>query len=214
MTFSSSRLLEENPDRIANQLIQKAHNRDGLPEIAIGLTFLLVALTMWMQIAYQPGSLTYKIAPLILGLLVPALILSSQWAIKKVRTQFLIGKTGYVKSKPVNRKAAGMVVAIAFVIAVAAVIAAYLGRNSSPPTAWFLAGTGIGGGLLLILAGRLPRFVVGGVIMSATGVALAVGGVSLGTGFMILYGIIGLLSLISGCVVLVLFLRQPTEPAQ
>jgi len=31
---------------------------------------------------------------------------------------------------------------------------------------------------------------------------------------MILYGIIGLLSLISGCVVLVLFLRQPTEPAQ
>jgi len=214
MTPSSSRLLEENPDRIAGRLLQKAHNRDGLPEIAIGLTFLLLAVLMWTQIAFRRGSLPFKAAIWAGALGIPALMLSSQWIIKKLRGHLLVEKEGYVKLKPANRNQTGIVVAIALVIAVAAIIAAYLGRNSFPPTAWVLAGTGIGGGVLAALAGRIPRFFIGGGIMAATGIALAFSRVSLGVGFMILYGLMGFLSLVSGCVVLLHFLRRPTEPAQ
>jgi hypothetical protein len=72
-----------------------------------------------------------------------------------------------------------------------------------------LAGTGIGGGLLLALSGRSPRFVVGGVAMAATGILVAFSGTSLEIGFAILYGSMGLVALISGCVVFVFFTHKP-----
>ncbi|MGA3045071.1 MAG: hypothetical protein ABSD67_00485 [Terracidiphilus sp.] len=211
MHDSSSRILEQNPDVIANRLIQKAQHRDGLPEILIGLAFLILAATMWVQLVFPQGSQPYKAAIWVLGLGVPALMLSSQWIIKKVRRKFLIEKVGFVAMKPVNRKRAYIAVSIAFAIAVAAAFAAYLGRGSFPPTAWLLAGTGIGGGALMVLAGRLPRFAVGGMLMAATGIVLAFSGVSLELGFAILYGAIGLLLFVSGTTVFLILVCKPAE---
>jgi hypothetical protein len=197
---------DENPDLIARRLLQKAHNRDGLPEIAIGLCFLATAFSMWLQIGFPPGSLPYREAALVLGIFVPALGLGSMWAIKKVRQRFLIEQEGYVKLKPVNRRFRAMVGALAFSIAVAMTLAIY--KRALPPASWILAGTGIGGGVLAVYAGRLPRYVVGGVVMALTGIVLAFSRVSLGVGSMILYGSMGILSLVSGCVVLLIFLRR------
>ena len=201
--------LKENPDLVARQLLQKAHNRDGLPEIAIGTCFLATSLSMWLQVAFPPGSLPNREAALVLGVLIPGLILGSMWAIKKVRRDFLMEREGYVKLKPVNRKLRVMVGALAFSVAAAMTLAIY--KSGLPPASWILAGTGIGGGVLALQAGRLPRFVVGGVVMALTGIALAFSRVSLGIGYMILYGSMGILSLVSGCVVLFLFLRRPVE---
>lgn len=199
--------LNENPDLIARRLLQKAHNRDGLPEIAIGLCFLVVAFCMWLQVGFPPGSLIYREAALCQAILVPVVILGSMWAIKKVRQRFLIEQEGYVKLKPVNRRFHAMVGALAFSIAVAITLAIY--KRALPPSSWILAGTGIGGGVLAVYAGRLPRYVVGGVVMALTGIALAFSRVSLGVGYTILYGSMGILSLVSGCVVLLMFLRRP-----
>ena len=99
-----------------------------------------------------------------------------------------------------------MVGAFAFVAAVAMTLAIY--RSALPPASWILAGTGIGGGVLAVYAGRLPRYMVGGVVMALTGIVLAFSRFSLGVGSIILYGSMGILSLVSGCVVLLLFLRQ------
>jgi hypothetical protein len=137
------------------------------------------------------------------------MILGSQWAIKKVRRHFLIEKEGYVEFKPVNRKQSAIVAGIALVIAVLAAIAGY--KGAFPPSGWILAGTGIGGGVLAALSGRLPRYVVGGVVMALTGILVAFSRVSLTVGFTILYGFMGLLSLLSGCVVFLLFMRQPAQ---
>ena len=207
-----SRLLQEHPEKIANRLMQKAHNRDGLPEIAVGLCFLETAFTMWLQVAFQYGSLPYRLDPLGLMVGVPVLGLGSPWAIRKVRRRFLIEKEGYVKFKPVHRKQSAIVAAVAVVTAVLAVIVAY--KGAFPPSSYILAGTGIGGGLLAALSGRLPRYVIGGVVMALTGILLALSRVSLGVGYTILYGFMGLLSLVSGCVVLLLFLRQPVESGE
>jgi len=194
-------------DAIANRLLQKAHNRDGLPEIAIGATFLTFALLEWLQVAFHPGSFLYKTVVVSLMLLFPAIILLSPWAIKQVRTRFLIEKVGYVKPKPLSWKLKGRMIGIVLVLAVAAIFAAYTG--SFPSAGWVLAGTGIGGGFLLALSGRSPRFVVGGVAMAATGILFAFSGTSLEIGFTILYGSIGLLALISGCVVFFFFTHKP-----
>lgn len=207
MSGSSSPLTEKNPDAIANRLLQKAHNRDGLPEIAVGVTFLIFALLEWLQVAFHPGSPLYKAVVVTLMLLFPAIILLSPWAIKQVRMRFLIEMVGYVKLKPLNWKLRGKMIGIALVIAAAAVLAAYTG--SFPPASWILAGTGIGGGLLLALSGRSPRFVVGGVAMAATGILVAFSKTSLEIGFTILYGSMGLVALISGCVVFFFFTHKP-----
>ena len=145
-------------------------------------------------------------------LLIPALILGSQWAIKVVRRKFLIEKVGYVKYTPVNRKRFWTVFGIAFLVAFA--MAFTIAAGSIPPRSWLLAITGIGGGILAIQAGRSPRFVVGGILMAAAGTLLSLTGVSLEEGFTILFGAMGLLSLVSGSVVLLLFLRKPAEAGE
>ena len=74
-----------------------------------------------------------------------------------------------------------------------------------------LGATGIGGGVLAAIAGKLPRFITGGAVMAVTGLVLAFSAVSLATGFAILYGLMGALSLLSGCVVFLHFMRLPIE---
>lgn len=197
-----------NPDHVANSLIQKAHNRDGLPEIAIGVIFLAVAGLLWADVVLPPGSAGHKAGALVFGLVVPTLILVSQWAIKKVRRRYLIERVGYVEFKPVNRKRSFLVIAIAFAVAIAAAFAAF--KGAFPPASWFLAGLGIFGGALAAHAGRIPRFVIGGMVMAVLGILIGFSRVSLGLGQAIFYGFMGLLSLVSGIVVLLLFLRKPT----
>jgi hypothetical protein len=211
MNDATPRFLEESPDAIAGRLMQKAHNQDGLPEIAVGLMFLFVAGLQWLQVVFHPGSLAYKAANLGLMLL-PAPYFGSLWAIKMVRRKFLIARVGYVEFKPVNKKRIWAVIGIAFVVACAMVFA--IAAKRLPPASWLLATTGIGGGLLAILSGRLPRFVVGGVLMAVAGIFLCLIRVSLEMGFMILFGAMGLLSLVSGCVVLLLFTRRPAEAGE
>jgi hypothetical protein len=206
MNDTSSRLLEESPDVIACRLMQKAHNLDGLPEIAIGSIFLATAGLQWLQVAFPAGSPLHKAAPLGLGLLVPALILSAQWAIKTIRRKFLIERVGYVELRPMNRKLFWTVFGIAFLVALAMAFA--IAARSVPPRSWLLATTGMCGGILAVKAGRLPRFVIGGVLMAAAGIVLGLTRMSVEVGFTILFGSMGLLSLISGCVVLLLFMRK------
>src|SRR5271165_3902094 len=105
MNESSSRLIQ-GPDEIASRLMQKAQNRDGLPEIAAGLILLTFAGLFGLQVVFPPGSPVYKasnsgVFALMFLMLIP--IYGSQWAIRKLRARFLIGKVGYVKMKALNR---------------------------------------------------------------------------------------------------------------
>jgi len=83
-----------------------------------------------------------------------------------------------------------------------------------PRPSWILAGTGIGGGILLAVSGRQFRSVIGGLLMAAIGISLAFSTVSLEMGFTILYGSIGIFALVSGVVVLSLLMRKPVEQGE
>lgn len=212
MSHSSFHPVETNPDAAARQMMLRAHNRDGLPEIAIGLCFLTVAFLIGLQVVYPPGSFAYRESALGMALLIPAEGFGSMWVIKWVRRKYWIETFGYVELKPLNRKRMFFVLAIALFTSAGMALAAY--KGSLPPRSWLLAASGISGGVLAAYAGRLPRYVVGGVLMAALGIALAFSRVSLDKGSLILYGSIGILSLVSGCVVLALFLRSRHEAGE
>jgi len=212
MNDTSSRLFQETPNAIAQRLIQKAHNRDGLPEMVVGLLFLMTAMGNWVEMASRPRSIPFIAAILGMAVLLPILMLGSPWAIRWLRRRYLVERAGYVEFKPVNWKRFFIVFAIAYAVAFAGGFV--LSSTPPPPDSWFLAATGVFSGALMAFAGRLPRYFVGGAIMAAAGIALAVGRVPLLKGFTVLFGLTGVLSLVSGCIVLLVFLRRPAEPGE
>jgi hypothetical protein len=196
------------PDAMAKRLIQRDHNRDGLPEIAVGLTFLVIGGLSYAQASLPRESDYFKAAVLGLALLVPALCFGSPAALKWVRRHYLMDRFGYMESRPLGRKQIG--IGIAFAILLAMVLFGVVDRLAEPDR-WLLAGTGLLGGAIAAWSGQLPRFVIGGVLVAVTGIGVAFSGVSLVTGFAILFGLQGLLALVSGSVVLWRFLHQPVE---
>ena len=207
-SFTSSLV---DPDTVAKRLLQAAHHRDGLPEIAIGLIFLLVSGLTCAQVLLPRESLGFKAAVVAFSFLIPLLCFGSPWGLKWVRSRYLIERWGYVQSQPIGRKQIGIPILLGLLMATA--LFAFVSGNAQPDR-WLLAGTGLLGGALAAGCGRLPRFVFGGLLMAATGVLLAFSGVSLQIGFAILFGFQGLLALISGAVVFLRFLREPLEPGE
>jgi hypothetical protein len=211
MTSSSSCPPVDDPNAIAKRLIQRAHHRDGLPEIAVGLILLVVGTLSYAQMLLPRESIGFKAAAVGLALLIPVLCIGAPRALKWVRRRYLIERMGYVEPKPICRKQIGIGIAVAVVVAV--VLFAVIPQFSQPDR-WILAGTGLFGGALVALCGQLPRFVIGGVLMAATGIAIAFAEVPLQMGFAILFGFQGLLALISGAVVFLRFILRTAEPGE
>ena len=201
--------VERDPDAAVRRLMQRTHNQDGLPEIVIGVIFLTVAWLMWLPFGSPREGWMSAIGMM---LLVPTMIGLSPWVIKKFRRRYLIQQVGYVEFKPVNRRRIAIIFGVAFVIAAVAVVV--VSKGTMPPASWFVAGIGIWGGALTAYAGKIPRFVIGGAIMALVGIAVGFSRVSLGMGQAILYGVMGVLSLCSGIIVLVIFLRKRDEVSE
>ena len=197
------------PNAAAQRLIQRAHNIDGLPEIAVGLTLLCSSALAYLPVVLLRQSIAPKTAAIVISFLVLLCVAAPfglPWALKSVRERYLIGRWGYVRYKPIGRKQIGTGIALAVLMAavVLGVVSGFL-----PADGWILGWTGLFGGALTAWCGRLPRFFAGGVAMAAAGLLLAFSGVSLPAGFAILFGFLGLMWLVSGAVVFVRFIRRP-----
>jgi hypothetical protein len=199
------------PNAMAQRLMQSAHTRDGLPEIAVGLSFLFASGLIYAQATLRRESIGFEAAVLAFAFLFPLLCLGSPWALKWVRRRYLIERLGYVQHKPIARKQIGVGIMLGVLMAVT--LFAVVTRVSRPD-GWLLAGTGLFGGALAALGGRLPRFVIGGALMAVTGLVVAFSGVSLEIGFAILFGFQGLVTLIAGGLVFLRFIRQPIETGE
>lgn len=211
MQNASSLAGSSDPNAVARQLMQRAYNRDGLPEIAVGLIFLLVSGLIYARDVLPRGSMGFKLAVLAFALLLPFLIFGSPWALEWVRRRYLMERVGYVQHKPIGRRWIGLVIVLAALLALA--LSEVLTRLLLPDR-WLLAATGLLGGALIAWCGRLPRFLIEGVVMAATGVFLAFAGVSLEIGSTMLLGFQGLVTLVSGGVVFLRFIRQPMETGE
>ncbi len=209
----------EDPDRLARRLIQKAHNRDGVPEIAVGICLLLLAGITALQLKLAHGLLLH--GSLLRGVVSMALVLLGfpaigfAWgpAIKWVRNRWLIERTGYVEMKPpsTTRRVLGLSIAMFVAMIVAAAVAAEIRAHIASPRQWILPGTGVLYGALFPVCGRSLRFVFNGAVVAVTGILLGVYNVRYGTGWMVLYGVAGAITVISGLVVLIRYLRQTPD---
>lgn len=197
------------PEAAARHLLRAAHHRDGLPEIAIGTILLTTAFLVWLEVSQPRGSLAYRLSWWGMVLVIAPMIGGSRWTVQWIRRRFLIEKVGYVELMPAPRRQVLIVTCIAFMVAAAMAWAVDL--RTLPPGSWMVAGTGTAWGLLAAYAGRLPRYVAGGALMAALGICLGVSRVSFEKGSLILYGSMGLLSLVSGCLVFLHFIRMAPE---
>lgn len=191
--------------------MQQAHNRDGLPEIAAGLFFLLASGLTYAQAVLPPGSIGFRAAVVVPAFLIPPLCLGLPWALRWVRRRYLIARVGYVQYKPIGRKqiAPGIIMAVLMAVALLGVV-----PRLPEPDRWVLAGTGLFGGALAAFCGQQARFVIGGIVTAGIGLFVAFSGVTLLVGFTIIFGLAGLLSLISGTAVFLRFIRQPIEAGE
>lgn len=193
------------PDAMARRLMERAHHRDGLPEILVGLTFLVTAGLIAAQWMLPAGSIGSKAAALSLALFVPALCFGAPRILKGVRTRYLLDRVGYVRHKRAGGKGKVAAAALGGLMALTLFWAV---TGLSHPDPWILAGTGLFGGGLVVFCGRLPRFVAGGVLVAMLGAGLAISGISLPSGFAILFGVQGVVLLVSGGIQFLRFLHQ------
>ena len=192
--------------------MQRAHNRDGLPEIVMGLTSLFSAGLIYSWVVLPRTSIGYRASVLTFSFVLPVVIIGGPWILRWLRRRYLIPRMGYVQHKPIGRRQIGS--GIAAMVLVGSLLLGVVPRLAEPER-WLLAGTGLFGGAVLAWCGRrTARLVIGGVLMAATGFVVAFSGVSLEVGFTILFGLQGLVSLVSGGVVMLRFLRQPVEAGE
>lgn len=202
----------EDPAVLAGRLMGRAHNRDGLPEITIGLLFLVTAGLAYAQVVLPPGSSGFTAAVLGFALGLPVLFFAALYAVRWVRRRFLIERVGYVEPNPTPRRRYISGAPLLMLALVAAIIAAAFLFPFSDR--WILAATGLLGAALQIYIGsliRLRRLMFQGAVMAATGLVLAYLQPPLGLGMAELFAVQGTVVVVCGIVVLAHFLRQPVE---
>src|SRR5579863_4813088 len=93
--MGGSRAMED-PDRLAGRLIQRAWNRDGLPEIAIGLILLFTSAVFAAQHLLEREWPVFRVLPVFIVLICPLTYMLPH-AVKWARNRYLIERTGYVE---------------------------------------------------------------------------------------------------------------------
>jgi hypothetical protein len=194
----------EDPKIAAERLMQRAYNRDGLPELAIGLILMLYASFMFGISTLMKGGWPASIAFMLgSGLGLPLL----GWTIQQrlsgwVRSRYLTPRLGYVRHKPREREPVWHVIllslACAFVMGPGFLIFKRWDK-------WFLLLAGCCWGAGRIGFGRrlgVPRFVVTGILSALLGGALSLTNLTVGIAVPAWFGATGLVEFASGCVVL------------
>jgi MFS family permease len=199
------------PNVIASRLLQRAHNRDGSPEIVIGLFFLMASGLVYATAVLPKGTLGFGIAVLSFSFGLPVLIFTLGPLIQWVRRRCLIPREGYVQYRPLDKKRRVSLIILGLTTLVLMTLIVLV---LPPPGSWYVALYGILAGIFFALCGRLPRFIFAGVLTALAGVLLAYVDISMDLRFAALFGFQGVVALISGGVTLVRFFNQPPIGAE
>lgn len=204
------------PQSMACDMMQRAHNRDGLPEIFTGVILLIFSAPNWFN-----GAMAMSAARVILVFVftIAGIVfsLSAGWALKRIRNRYLVARTGYVAVKT-NQSRRALVLGLAFAVAVATSVVmrfVVMGKVAFVVSdRWLLVVLGVAMGLFQPIAGKLPRFYITGALSVVAGIVLARTSLSLELGMAILFDLVGGVALISGSFALARFLREPVDAGE
>jgi hypothetical protein len=196
------------PDTLARGMVQRAHHRDGLPEIFAGAGLLIGSGMCWSD-TLPPGSRARVVCGIASLLLVMAFTLASGWLMKWVRQRFLLERVGYVRMK-ISRRHRALSLVVAFVVGIVTALGIWHMR-SAEPAKWLVVIVGAMAGLFMVAVGRLPRFWLTGAFSLIASLAIASSRLSFSAGLGTYFDLVGVLEMIVGAAVLFRLLHQPAE---
>ncbi len=200
-----------NPSVVARRLMQQAHNRDGLPEIFVGIGLLIGSGMSWSDLLpHRSLERQITLCASILGVM--ACCLFAGPLLKWLRNRYLFERVGYVQLRTDGRKT-GVAVLVAIAVAAAVALAA-LATHSAEPMKWLIAVCGLMIGMFQVIVVRTTRFIVNGSIAVIAGFSLAWSSLSFAMSLAIFFDLVGALEFITGGVVLLRFLRQPVQEGE
>jgi len=199
-----------NPDALGHRMVQCAHNRDGLPELVAGVTFVIASGMCWPEVLFRgrPQQL--------LGLAFTGLVLVmcgiANRLIKSIRQRYLLPWVGYVQlHRRRYPKSTMVIVFVQALVAAGALPALMRYLESRDLKLLLLPINGIFIGTFQFIAGRLPRFWITGTLAICAGISLAFTSWSFGLCLALLFSFVGIVELTAGGITLARLLRQRTE---
>ncbi len=201
-----STLSSKSPEAIAQELIQQAHHRDGIPEIVTGAFFLMTAGLICAQ-PYLPNDPAGRRATaIIIVLAVPlVLLLIKRIAVPWLRQRYFIESFGYVQY---NQWTSSRLFAGLTFVAVLALLVFGVAPKLEDPHRWRPILTALLLAGVLMWWGRPRRIFWYGAIAAAVAAGLAITGTRDPESHLILFSVIGVCFLVGGALTFGRFLRE------
>jgi len=185
---------------------------DGLAELSVGGTFIVLGLYFYLQSILPSGSLVLLTIQLGFVVLLFGVIFLSRYLVKKFKSRLTFPRTGYVSYKRASKKQRIVSASIAIIIAslnIAVFLSTPLSLN------WIPAITGLIVGIVWLISAirvGLIRFYLQSILSLLLGVGLSLARLGTYQSLAIYYAVMGTVLLISGGVTLAKYLRQfPTS---
>jgi len=199
------------------QRVKRYWYTDGIAELAGGGMLLLIGLYFSGQELLPAGSTARTLLEASLALLLIGGVLVTRRLVNALKIRLTYPRTGYVDYGE-GRKNTGSRRLLTGGIAAAVAALLVLAGQWVGSFEWITAFTGLVFGLVFMIlrarASGLARFYVLGGFCLVLGVGLSLSGLPMGYSLGLLYGLIGLASMLSGSIVLARYLRANPVPSE
>lgn len=209
--------MENNEIKEVEQRVKRYWYTDGIAELAGGGMFLLMGLYFGIQGYLGENSLASIILQVSLALLMIGGIFGVRWLVNVLKARLTYPRTGYVQYRVNERDAIRrrwIVAGVGIVVAIASILLVDTLRNLDS----MVLVTGLlVGAIFITLRGKasgLKRFYVLGGLAIVLGVALAFSNLPRAYSLGLFYGLLGVGILVSGALVLRLYLEENPLPAE
>lgn len=197
------------------QRVKRYWFKDGLGELVGGGMILLIGLYFAGQEWLPEGSLGRTLLQSSLVLLVIGGALAARWLVNTLKTRLTYPRTGYVEYEPGPKNTPSRRVFTAGIAISVSALLVIFGRSFGSFN-WLPGFTGLLFGVVFILlrarSNGVGRFYVLGTFCVILGMALSFSGLSMGYSLGLFYGLTGIVSMVSGGVTLLRYLRENPLP--
>jgi hypothetical protein len=197
------------------QRVKRYWFKDGLGELVGGGMMLLIGLFFAGQKWLPEGSMGRTLLQSSLTLLLIAGALAMRWLVNTLKTRFTYPRTGYVEYEPGPKNTPSRRVFTAGIAISVSALLVIFGRSFGSFN-WLPGFTGLLFGVVFIIlrarSNGVGRFYVLGTFCVILGMALSFSGLPMGYSLGLFYGLTGIVSMVSGGITLISYLRENPLP--
>jgi hypothetical protein len=197
------------------QRVKRYWFKDGLGELVGGGMMLLIGLFFAGQKWLPQGSMGRTLLQSSLTVLLIGGALAMRWLVNKLKTRLTYPRTGYVEYEPGPKNTPSRRVFMAGIAISVSALLVIFGRSFGSFN-WLPGFTGLLFGVVFIIlrarSNGVGRFYVLGTFCVILGMALSFSGLPMGYSLGLFYGLTGIVSMVSGGMTLISYLRENPLP--